>query len=270
MIRVPGGRRRPDESNPSGAAWKRANFVSRTKRRSAVPQSSSNPTSRHPSQSPGRLFWNRFREDRLAMASLIFIGILILIAIFAPVVVSIVGAPDPNARDTGALDPLFATPDRPLLDALVRDRPARPRRLQPDGLRRPRLADRRLRGDRHRDGLRGRRRPARRLLPGLDRHADLPLRRRPARDPLPAARHRPRRRLHARPDQRRRRRLPRRPDQARPRRRHLRDRVHELDLHGADRPRPGPVAAREGVRRGVALDGRLRHCGSSSASCCRT
>ena len=47
------------------------------------------------------------------MASLIFIGILILIAIFAPVVVSITGAPDPDARDTGALDPLFATPTGP-------------------------------------------------------------------------------------------------------------------------------------------------------------
>jgi ABC-type dipeptide/oligopeptide/nickel transport system permease subunit len=66
-----------------------------------------------PVQSPGRLFWKRFREDRLAMASVIFIGILILIAIFAPVVVSITGAPDPDARDTGALDPLFATPTGP-------------------------------------------------------------------------------------------------------------------------------------------------------------
>ena len=47
------------------------------------------------------------------MASLIFIGILILIAIFAPVVVSITGAPDPDARDTEALDPLFATPTGP-------------------------------------------------------------------------------------------------------------------------------------------------------------
>jgi peptide/nickel transport system permease protein len=64
-------------------------------------------------QSPGRLFWRRFRDDRLAMTSLIFIGLLILVAIFAPLVVSLVGAPDPDYRDTGALDPLFATPTGP-------------------------------------------------------------------------------------------------------------------------------------------------------------
>jgi ABC-type dipeptide/oligopeptide/nickel transport system permease subunit len=66
-----------------------------------------------PVQSPGRLFWNRFREDRLAIASLIFIGFLILVAIFAPLIVSVTGAPDPDARDTAALDPLFATPTGP-------------------------------------------------------------------------------------------------------------------------------------------------------------
>ena len=69
-----------------------------------------------PVQSPGRLFWNRFREDRVAMASLIFIGILIMVAIFAPVIVSVTGSPDPNARDTAALDPLFATPTGPSTD----------------------------------------------------------------------------------------------------------------------------------------------------------
>ena len=66
-----------------------------------------------PVQSPGRLFWNRFREDRIAIASIVFIGFLILVAVFAPLVVSIAGAPDPDARDTGALDPLFATPTGP-------------------------------------------------------------------------------------------------------------------------------------------------------------
>jgi peptide/nickel transport system permease protein len=69
-----------------------------------------------PPKSPGRLFWQRFREDRLAMASLVFIGILILIAIFAPLIVSVLGAPDPNARDTAALDQLFATPTGPSAD----------------------------------------------------------------------------------------------------------------------------------------------------------
>jgi peptide/nickel transport system permease protein len=64
-------------------------------------------------RSPWKLFWRRFREDRLAMAGLIFVAVLIVIAIFAPVVVKIFGAPDPNVRDQAALDPLFATATGP-------------------------------------------------------------------------------------------------------------------------------------------------------------
>ena len=66
-----------------------------------------------PPRSPWQLFWTRFREDRLALASLAFIVLLILVAAFAPQLVALVGAPDPDARDTGALDPLFATPTGP-------------------------------------------------------------------------------------------------------------------------------------------------------------
>jgi peptide/nickel transport system permease protein len=64
-------------------------------------------------RSPWQLFWRRFREDRLAMAALVFILILALVAIFAPLVVKILGAPGPDERDTGALDPLFATATGP-------------------------------------------------------------------------------------------------------------------------------------------------------------
>jgi peptide/nickel transport system permease protein len=64
-------------------------------------------------RSPWQLFWLRFREDRVALASLGFLAILILIAIFAPLVTSIFGAPGPDFRDTNALDPLFATPTGP-------------------------------------------------------------------------------------------------------------------------------------------------------------
>ena len=42
-----------------------------------------------------------------------FIVLLVLVAIFAPVVVSIVGAPDPDARDTSALDPSSRPPTGP-------------------------------------------------------------------------------------------------------------------------------------------------------------
>jgi peptide/nickel transport system permease protein len=64
-------------------------------------------------RSPWHLFWRRFREDKLALASLIFLVLVVLIAIFAPLVVSLAGAPDPNTPDQKALDPVFATATGP-------------------------------------------------------------------------------------------------------------------------------------------------------------
>ena len=64
-------------------------------------------------RSPWQVFWRRLREDKLAFASLIFVAFLGLTALFAPLIVDIVGAPDPDARDTSALDPFFATPTGP-------------------------------------------------------------------------------------------------------------------------------------------------------------
>jgi peptide/nickel transport system permease protein len=69
-------------------------------------------------RSPWQLFWRRFREDRLALASLGFILLLILVAIFAPQIVSLLGLPDPDFRDTSpnAIDPFYATPLGPSSD----------------------------------------------------------------------------------------------------------------------------------------------------------
>jgi peptide/nickel transport system permease protein len=64
-------------------------------------------------RSPWQLFWRRFREDKVAMAALIFLVLLVLIAIFAPLVVKIFGAPDPEYRDQSSLDPVFATATGP-------------------------------------------------------------------------------------------------------------------------------------------------------------
>src|SRR5450755_87095 len=63
-------------------------------------------------RSPLELFWRRFRTDRVAIASLIFILLLILAAVFAPLIVKLVGAPGPNVQNTGALDQ-FGTPTGP-------------------------------------------------------------------------------------------------------------------------------------------------------------
>lgn len=64
-------------------------------------------------RSPLQLFWHRIRQDRLATASLIFIALLIIVAIAAPLLVDLVGTTDPNFRDQSALDPNFGTPFGP-------------------------------------------------------------------------------------------------------------------------------------------------------------
>ena len=64
-------------------------------------------------RSPWQLFWRRFREDKLALASLAFLVLLIIIAIAAPLVVSIFGAPGPNVEDQNALNSTFATATGP-------------------------------------------------------------------------------------------------------------------------------------------------------------
>jgi peptide/nickel transport system permease protein len=63
-------------------------------------------------RSPTELFWRRFRADRVAMVSAIFIILLIVVAIAAPLVVKILGLPGPNVQDPNALD-AFGSPTGP-------------------------------------------------------------------------------------------------------------------------------------------------------------
>ena len=55
-------------------------------------------------RSPLELFWRRLRNDRIALLSLWVIVFLTLVAICAPLVTHMVGAPDPNVQNTHALD----------------------------------------------------------------------------------------------------------------------------------------------------------------------
>lgn len=64
------------------------------------------------SRTPWQLFWRAFRQDKVAVAGLIFIIALIVVAIFAPLIVKLVGAPPPNKIDSTALDD-FGTPTGP-------------------------------------------------------------------------------------------------------------------------------------------------------------
>jgi peptide/nickel transport system permease protein len=63
-------------------------------------------------RSPLQLFWRRFRSDRVAMVSAIFIVFLLLIAIFAPLVVKLFGLPAPSVQNPNLTD-AFGTPIGP-------------------------------------------------------------------------------------------------------------------------------------------------------------
>ena len=55
-------------------------------------------------RSPLELFWRRLRGDRVAMAALGVVILLVLVAVFAPLIVKLFGAPKPNVTDSSALD----------------------------------------------------------------------------------------------------------------------------------------------------------------------
>lgn len=69
-------------------------------------------------RSPRALFWRRFRADRVAMGSAIFIIVLILVAVFASPLTHLLGLPGPNTQDPNATDafgqPLGPTGSHPL------------------------------------------------------------------------------------------------------------------------------------------------------------
>src|SRR4051794_11123160 len=68
-------------------------------------------------RSPLQLFWRRFRRDKVAMVAMGFIVLLVLVAVAAPLIVKIVGAPNPNTQSTSALDS-FGLPSGPSKDHL--------------------------------------------------------------------------------------------------------------------------------------------------------
>ena len=63
-------------------------------------------------RSPLQLFWRRLRQDKVALAALCFIILLIFIAFFAPLIVKLVGARPPNEQSTKYFDQ-FGSPSGP-------------------------------------------------------------------------------------------------------------------------------------------------------------
>ena len=65
-------------------------------------------------RSPLQLFWRRFRRDRVALMSLAFIVLLVVLALAAPLVVSLLGLPGPNVQNLNLTDS-FGSPLGPSL-----------------------------------------------------------------------------------------------------------------------------------------------------------
>src|SRR5213592_3504018 len=63
-------------------------------------------------RTPWQLFWVRFRRDKVALAALAFLTLLILAAVFAGPITRAVAHP-PDAQFPKALDPQFGTPTGP-------------------------------------------------------------------------------------------------------------------------------------------------------------
>jgi peptide/nickel transport system permease protein len=63
-------------------------------------------------RSPLQLFWRRFRQDRVALASGVFILLLIVVAVAAPLVTSILGLPGPDTQNLNLTDS-FGSPIGP-------------------------------------------------------------------------------------------------------------------------------------------------------------
>jgi peptide/nickel transport system permease protein len=64
------------------------------------------------SRTPWQLFWERFREDQVALVALGFIVLEVSAALAAPLIVGALAHP-PNAQYPSALDPVFGTPTGP-------------------------------------------------------------------------------------------------------------------------------------------------------------
>jgi peptide/nickel transport system permease protein len=68
--------------------------------------------SRIAARSPLQLFWRRMRQDRVAIVALGFVVFSVLVAVLAPLIVSVAGVPSPNTQNSDLLDS-FGLPSGP-------------------------------------------------------------------------------------------------------------------------------------------------------------
>jgi len=67
-------------------------------------------------RSPLQLFWRRFRQDRVAMASLAVVAALVVVAAGAPLITAAVGTPGPLVQNPDLLDQFIGSPTGPTVD----------------------------------------------------------------------------------------------------------------------------------------------------------
>jgi len=80
-----------------------------------LPQLEQDTTAAIAARSPLELFWRRLRDDKVALTAAGFIVFLILVAVFAPLIVKLVGTTGPTDQNPEALDE-FGTPTGPSAD----------------------------------------------------------------------------------------------------------------------------------------------------------
>ena len=61
------------------------------------------PQSEIAARSPLQLFWRRLRQDKVALVALTIVGLMVIMAVFAPLIVSLLGAEKPNVQNDGLL-----------------------------------------------------------------------------------------------------------------------------------------------------------------------
>ena len=79
----------------------------------AAPEIVPGPVPEIAARSPFELFWRRLRRDWLAMTALVVIVVLVLLAVFAPLIVDVTGARPPNETGKRFLDQQFGTATGP-------------------------------------------------------------------------------------------------------------------------------------------------------------
>jgi peptide/nickel transport system permease protein len=83
-----------------------------------LPQLEQDATAAIAARSPLELFWRRLRDDKVALGAAVFIVLLILAAVLAPLLVKLLGTTGPTDQNPKALDS-FGTPTGPTADHIL-------------------------------------------------------------------------------------------------------------------------------------------------------